>query len=400
MGRLLYDLGVVDKRTMEKYKREAENMGKASFALAWVLDEGTAEREHGVTIDIATNKFETASTAFTILDAPGHKDFVPNMIAGASQADFAVLVIDAGTGNFESGLRGQTKEHALLVRSIGVQRLIVVVNKLDSVNWSQARYDEITQQISAFLTAAGFSSNRISFVPCSGLQGDNITRRSTAPSSNWYTGPILLDLLENSEPSTQNRTLSGPLRLPISDVFSRSVQFPISVAGRISSGSIQVGEKVVVVPGNDTAYVKGLEVNDEPAEWAVAGQNAVLHLSDIDASHLKGGDLVCSHDSPVLPRKTFSLKILAFDHVMPIPVSVVVGRLDVPGKVKTLSALLDKTSGKAISKKKPRIIKPGEVARVEIEVDVEGGVPLEEGARVVLRAGGETVATGLVEKMA
>src|ERR1700712_289766 len=179
MGRLLYDLKVVDQRTIDRYKKEAEKMGKSSFALAWVLDQGSEERARGVTIDIATNKFETDKTAFTILDAPGHRDFIPNMIAGAAQADFAVLVIDASTGSFESGLKGQTKEHALLVRSMGVQRIIIAVNKLDTVSWSEDRFTEIKTQISAFLTAAGFQEKNLSFVPCSGLQGDNIARKST-----------------------------------------------------------------------------------------------------------------------------------------------------------------------------------------------------------------------------
>lgn len=399
MGRLLYDLKVVDQRAVERYRREAEKLGKASFALAWVLDEGTDEREHGVTIDIAMNQFETDSTAFTLLDAPGHKDFVPNMIAGAAQADFAVLVVDASTGSFESGLRGQTKEHALLVRSMGVQRLVVAVNKLDSVDWSKERFDEITQQTSAFLTAAGFQTSKISFVPCSGLNGDNITKRSEA--CPWFDGPIFIELLENSEPVSQRQTLDGPLRLPVSDVFSGGTQYPISVAGRLTSGSVQVGDKVMIVPSKESAFIKALEVDKEPVEWAVAGQNATLHLSDIDTANttIKGGDVVCAFGSPVPSRTTFPLKILAFGHIVPMFVNVVVGRLDVPGRVSKLISLIDKSTGKAETgwKKKPRMVKPGAAARIEIEVQVEGGVPLEEGARVVLRAEGETVATGLIE---
>src|SRR4051794_39639196 len=193
MGRLLYDLKVVDQRSLDKLRKEAENIGKSSFALAWVMDQTSEERSRGITVDIATNHFETKRTRFTILDAPGHRDFVPNMIAGASQADFAVLVIDASTGNFESGLKGQTKEHALLVRSMGVQRIIVAVNKMDSAEWSKDRFDEIEQQMSAFLTAAGFQPKNVSFIPCSGLQGDNILRRSSEAKSSWYTGHTLVE---------------------------------------------------------------------------------------------------------------------------------------------------------------------------------------------------------------
>lgn len=285
MGRLLYDLNVVDQRTIEKFRKEAEKIGKSSFALAWVLDQTTEERNRGVTMDIATNYFETEKTKFTILDAPGHQDFIPNMIAGASQADFAVLVIDASTGSFESGLRGQTKEHALLVRSMGVQRLIVAINKLDTVNWSHDRFEEIQQQSSAFLTAAGFQARNISFVPCSGLTGDNIARPAPDGLVPWYSGPTLVEQLETSEPTS--RALEKPLRLTIGDIFRGGVQHPLSVSGRLDQGSLQVGDQVVTIPSGEKAYIKGIEVDQETAEWAVAGQNVALHLTDVDPIHLK-----------------------------------------------------------------------------------------------------------------
>lgn len=393
MGRLLYDLKVVDQRTIDRYRKEAENIGKSSFALAWVLDQDSEERSRGVTIDIAMNKFETEKTVFTILDAPGHRDFIPNMIAGASQADFAVLVIDASRGNFESGLKGQTKEHALLVRSMGVQRMIVLINKLDTVSWSQDRFLEIQQQVSAFLTQAGFLPQNISFIPCSGLGGDNIVRRSAEPNASWYTGPILIEALETSEPIT--RALEKPFRLAIGDVFRGGVQNPLSVSGRIDAGSVQIADELLAVPSYEIAFIKGIEIDSsEPSDWAVAGQNVTLHLRDIDAVHLKSGDVLCSPLSPVEPILKFTTKILAFEHVTPMHVDVHRGRLYVPGRITSLVAVLDKSSGQ-VTKKKPKLIQPGSVARVVVEMETP--VPLEVAQRVVLRAGGETIAAGLLE---
>lgn len=392
MGRLLFDLKAVDQRTMDKYRKEAERIGKGSFAFAWVLDQGTEERARGVTIDIASNKFETDKTSFTILDAPGHRDFVPNMIAGASQADFAVLVIDASTGNFESGLKGQTKEHALLVRSIGVQRIIVAVNKMDVADWSEARFEEIRQQMSGFLTSAGFQPKNISFVPCSGLEGGNILTRASDARSSWYAGPTLVEELDMSEPSTH--ALDKPLRMTISDVFRGGVQNPLSISGRLEAGNIQVGEQVIIMPSGEKAQIRSLEGDDEPQDWAIAGQNVVLNLTDVDLIHLKTGDVLCSPLTPIKNLNEFKAKMLAFDHLTPMNIDVHKGRLHVPGRIAQLVAVLDKSSG-AVLKKKPKIVQPGTVVRVVVQLDQ--AVPLEAPARVVLRANGETVAAGLIE---
>ena len=423
MGRLLYDLNVIDKRTIDRYQREAASMGKSSFHLAWVLDQGTEERAHGVTMDVATNRFETPSTAFTILDAPGHRDFVPNMIAGAAQADFALLVLDASPGSFESGLRGQTKEHALLVRSLGVQRLIVAVNKLDAAEWAKDRFDEVSQQTSAFLGAAGFAADRVAFVPCSGLHGENVVKHSTA--CPWYNGPPLLELLEAAAgqraPSDTTALLAGPFRMPISEILDASaagssgIGAALSVAGRIAAGSVQRGDAILIAPGDAPARVKALDVDRETGRpWAVAGQNVVLHLAitSSDSEEVarlaaaQAGDVVCARDAPIKARTKLPLKILAFEHVMPMFVNVVAGRLDAPARVASLVGVLDKATGKEATtgeggkrRKKPRVVKPGEAARVVVEVLAKGGVPLEEGAKVVLRSEGETVATGLVEVM-
>ncbi|KAI9702919.1 MAG: Hsp70 suppressor, GTPase facilitates ribosomal subunit dissociation [Candelina mexicana] len=392
MGRLLCDLNVVDQRIIDKFRREAEKVGKSSFAFAWMLDQTTEERSRGVTMDIATNNFETSTTKFTILDAPGHQDFIPNMIAGASQADFAVLVIDASIGSFESGLRGQTKEHALLVRSMGVQRLIVAINKLDAVNWSHDRFQEIQQQTSAFLTAAGFQNRNISFIPCSGLTGDNIARPVRDGLVPWYKGPTLVEQLETNEPTS--RAVEKPLRLTIGDIFRGGIQHPLSISGRLDQGSLQVGDQVVTIPSGEKAHIKGIEVDHETREWAVAGQNVVLHLEGIDPVHLKTGDVLCPPSSPLTPLTNFTLKILAFDHITPMHVELHRGRLHAAGRITQLVAILNKSSGE-VEKKKPRLVKPGNVARVNVEM--EGKVALEVGGRVVLRSGGESVCAGLVE---
>ena len=391
MGRLLLDLKVVDQRTVDKLRKEAEKIGKSSFALAWVLDQRTEERARGVTIDIATNRFETESTVFTILDAPGHRDFIPNMIAGASQADFAILVIDASTGAFESGLKGQTREHSLLIRSMGVSRVIVAVNKLDTVDWSKERFDEITHQVTGFLTATGFQPKNISFVPVSGLHGDNLVNRSTNPAASWYQGPTIVEELESSEPTT--RALNKPLRMTISEVF-RTPQSSITVAGRIDAGSLQMGDALLVQPSGEKAYIKSVQLDEEPVDWAVAGQNVVLHLSNIDPIHVRAGDIICDPAQPIQCLDSFTLKALAFDFLMPMQVDVHRGRLHSAGTIESIPALLDKVTG-AVTKKKPKIVKPAAVARLVIKLASK--VPLEAGQRVVLRSGGETVAAGLLE---
>ncbi|KAL3475608.1 P-loop containing nucleoside triphosphate hydrolase protein [Aspergillus californicus] len=392
MGRLLADMKAIDQRSLDKYRREAEKIGKGSFALAWVLDQGSEERARGVTIDIATSKFETEKTVFTIVDSPGHRDFVPNMIAGASQADFAVLVIDSSIGNYESGLKGQTKEHALLVRSMGVQRIIVAVNKMDTVQWDKDRFEEIEQQVSAFLTTAGFQAKNISFVPCSGISGDNINRRSEDANVTWYTGGTLVEELEATQP--YSHALDKPLRMTIGDVFRGSIQNPLSISGRIDSGSLQIGDQILTMPSGETAAVRSLEVDEEPSEWAVAGQNVVLNLANIDPIHLRSGDVVCHASAPIHNITSFTCKVLAFDHLLPSMVDIHRGRLHVPGRISRLVATLDKGSGKVL-KKKPKIVSPGVVARVVVEM--EHAVPLEAPTRIVLRAGGDTIAAGLLE---
>ncbi|KAF4964922.1 hypothetical protein FSARC_7194 [Fusarium sarcochroum] len=392
MGSLLLELKFIEKHTIDRYRKQAEKSGKQSFALAWVMDQRSEERERGVTIDIATNHFETEKTNFTILDAPGHRDFVPNMIAGASQADFAILVIDANTGAYEKGLKGQTREHVLLLRSLGVQRLVVAVNKLDMVGWSQERFDEIAQQVNGFLAGLGFQPKNVDFIPISGLNGDNLARRTEDSAASWYTGPTLIEALENSEPSTA-RALKKPFRMSISEVF-RSTLGTTTIAGRVDSGSVQIGDAILVQPSGEEAYIKSIMVDSDMSDWAVAGQSVSIALTNIDPIHIRVGDMICHTADPINCSDTFTMKAMAFEHLMPMPVDLHRGRLHSAGQIVSITATLDKASG-TIIKKKPRVVQPGGVARVVIKLAAK--VPLEPGQRVVIRSGGETVAAGLFE---
>ncbi|CAN9115988.1 unnamed protein product [Alternaria alternata] len=395
MGRLLYDLHVVDQRSIDKLRKEAETIGKSSFALAWVMDETSEERSRGVTVDIATNYFETDRSVFTILDAPGHKDFIPRMISGASQADFPVLVIDASTNSFESGLKGQTKEHILIARSMGMQHIVVAVNKMDTVGWSKSRFDEISKLMTTFLTEASFLEKRITFIPLAGLTGENVVKKIENSAAHWYTGETLLEALERIDLPTRN--LTKPLRLSVADVFRGDIRSPLSISGRIDAGTLQVGDVILALPANETATIKSIEVQDAPVDWAVCGQIPTLHLTDIDPVHLRQGDIVCSPKDPVKLVKAFTSKLLAFEHVLPMPVEVFRSTLNSPAGIRTLSAKLNKFTGEVV-KKKPRIVKPGEVARVVVQLEKE--LPVEEGMRVVLRERGRTVGAGLMENVA
>lgn len=260
MGHFLYALGQVNERTMRKFERDAQKIGKGSFAYAWVLDETGEERDRGITMDIATNHFETAHRQFTLLDAPGHRDFIPNMISGAAQADAAILVVDASTNAFEAGFDagGQTKEHAVLARSLGVQQLIVAINKLDMAGWAKDRFTEIQAKLSTYLHHVGFKKSNVTFIPVSGLTGENLVKKSVVPElTSWYKdGPSLVEQIDKFD--VPMRLLDKPLRMRIIDFFKGGIGSSggVSVAGNIESGTVQVGEQVMIVPGNETGYVK------------------------------------------------------------------------------------------------------------------------------------------------
>ncbi|KAI0698632.1 P-loop containing nucleoside triphosphate hydrolase protein [Cytidiella melzeri] len=411
MGRLLYELGKMDEKKRIANERASGKIGKSSFSWAWEFDGTTEERERGITMDVALQTMITPKRQITILDAPGHKDFIPNMISGASQADCAVLVIDAAIGEFEAGFErgGQTREHLLLVRSLGVSQVIVAINKLDQVNWDQQRYDEICSLLGPFLLQTGFHPSKTNFVPVGAMSGVNLVRSDHAEAAQlkaWYQGPTLVDQLDCLEPPS--RDLTAPLRFPISNVF-KSQSTGTAVTGRVCSGLVQVGERLRVLPGDETAIVKAIQAETENLQWAAAGFNVTIYLTSVDPIHLNIGSVLCPTNDVIPLATAFTARVIVFDIEVPITAGASVELFhhsrDVPASISKLSATLDRSSG-AVLRKNPR-----RTASAEIQITLRSptyagpasrpqSIPLErfavnkEMGRILIRRGGETIAAG------
>ncbi|XP_017304218.1 HBS1-like protein isoform X3 [Diaphorina citri] len=320
MGHLLYLMGRVSAREIHKHETESKKLGKQSFMYAWILDETGEERNRGITMDVGQSQFETKTKYITLLDAPGHKDFIPNMITGATQADVALLVVDATRGEFETGFEsgGQTREHALLVRSLGVNQLGVVINKLDTVSWSQDRFQEIVTKLGAFLKQAGFRDSDIEYVPCSGLTGENLTTPSQVPAlTSWYSGPCLLDVIDNFK--TPSRPLTKPLRMSVSDIY-KSTGSGYCIAGRVETGVILAGEKVMVQPQNEVTTVKAVYVDEMSVSAAYAGDNVSVTLLNYDQQNVSVGFLLSELSHPCPVSSKFEARIVVFNITTPITI--------------------------------------------------------------------------------
>jgi elongation factor 1-alpha len=313
-GHLIYKCGGIDKRTIEKFEKEAKEIGKASFKYAWVLDKLKAERERGITIDIALWKFETPKYYFTIIDAPGHRDFIKNMITGTSQADCAVLVVAAGQGEFEAGIskNGQTREHALLAYTLGVKQMICVVNKMDdkSVNWSEARYNEIKNEVSSFVKKIGYNPEKIDFIPISGWLGDNMLEKSA--NLPWYKGPTLIEALDRlQEPK---RPADKPLRIPLQDVYKIGGIGTVPV-GRVETGVLKPGQVVTFAPCMITTEVKSVEMHHEALQEATPGDNVGFNVKNVSVKDIRRGN-VCgdAKNDPPAETESFNAQVIVLNH--------------------------------------------------------------------------------------
>ncbi|CAI4218220.1 unnamed protein product [Parascedosporium putredinis] len=294
-GHLIYQCGGIDKRTIEKFEKEAAELGKGSFKYAWVLDKLKAERERGITIDIALWKFETPRYQVTVIDAPGHRDFIKNMITGTSQADCAILIIASGTGEFEAGISkdGQTREHALLAFTLGVKNLIVAINKMDTNNWSEDRYKEIIKETSNFIKKVGYNPKAVPFVPISGFHGDNMLAAST--NCPWYKGWVR---------EVKGNTLSGKTLLEAIDSIEPPSIGGIGTVpvGRIETGIIKPGMVVTFAPSNVTTEVKSVEMHHEQLTEGVPGDNVGFNVKNVSVKDIRRGNaqvIVLNHPGQI-----------------------------------------------------------------------------------------------------
>ncbi|XP_027028891.1 elongation factor 1-alpha-like [Tachysurus fulvidraco] len=338
-GHLVYKCGGVDPRTLEKYETAAAQMGKGSFKYAWVLDKLKAERERGITIDISLLKFNTQKYVFTIIDAPGHRDFIKNMITGTSQADAALLVVSAAKGEFEAGIsrNGQTREHVLLAYTLGVKQLVVCVNKMDLTEppFSQKRYEEVVKNVTVFIKKIGFDPAAVPFVPLSGWCGDNMLAPSQKMS--WFkgwkikrkdgfsSGKTLLEVLDSLYPPV--RTASKPLRLPLQDVYKIGGVGTVPV-GKIETGILKPGMVLTFSPAKLTAEVKSIEMHHQGLQTALPGHNVGFNIKNVAVKNLRRGDVAGNaQQDPPSDVNSFIAQVIILNH---------------PGKIKSgYSPVLD-----------------------------------------------------------
>jgi elongation factor 1-alpha len=401
VGRLFYDSGIISEQEMTKLKEEAAKHGKQGFEFAYVMDNLKEERERGVTINLSYKKILTKNFEVTIIDAPGHKDFVKNMITGASQADAAFLVVAA-----DGGVQPQTTEHVSLLRTMGVNNLAVVINKMDTVNYAQEKFEEVKKKVTEVISRVGYKD--IPFIPASSLMGDNVTKKSD--KTGWYNGPTVIEQIDKFPKPEKPTTL--PMRMPIQDVYEITGIGTVPV-GKIETGVMKIGQKVVILPGRSGTGIPGevrsIEAHHEQLQTAEAGDNVGVNIRGVGKKDMARGDVICDAAAPAKIVEEFEARVAVINHPTVIAKGYTpvfhVHTAQVPCQFVEIKARLDPATGQ-VAQEHPDFLKNGDVAIVKIKPI--GNLVLETAeqnpfmSRFAIRDAGITVAAGvcktLVEK--
>ena len=405
-GHLLFDAGYIDQKTIEQYAKESEKTGAGdTFKYAWVLDTIKEERERGVTIDLSFQKFETPKNFYTIIDAPGHRDFIKNMITGASQADVAILVISAKKGEFETaiGPGGQAREHAFLAKTLGVKNLVVAINKMDdqTVKYGEERYKECKKEIEGLLKTVGFDITKIPFVPTSGWLGDNLSKKST--NTPWYKGTTVFDALNDFTPPP--KPLDKPLRVPIQDVYTITGVGTVPV-GRVETGVVKDGDKVIFNPAGKIGEVKSIETHHVRMAKAEPGDNIGFNIRGVAKNEIGRGEVMGHTDKPPTIAKEFIGQIVIIYH----PTAIAAGytpvlhahTATVGVTFEELIQKIDPRTGQVVEEK-PSFLKVGDSALVKMKplhpMVLESFKEIPELGRFAIRDMGSTVGVGVVKEI-
>nr|CBH37744.1 translation elongation factor 1, alpha subunit [uncultured archaeon] len=393
LGRLLTEAGAIDPHIIEEYRKKAEEIGKATFEYAWVMDTLADERERGITIDVAHQRFDTNKYYYTIVDCPGHRDFVKNMITGTSQADAAVLVVDA-----KDGIMAQTKEHVFLSRTLGVTQLIIAINKMDRVNYDQKRYDELKKELLALLGMVGYKEEHVIFIPVSALDGVNITKKSD--KETWFDGPTLLEALDLMK--VPDKPVNLPLRIPVQDVYTITGVGTVPV-GRVETGKMKKGDTVIFNPPAVKGEVKTIEMHHEEIEEAIPGDNIGWNVRGISRTEIRRGDVCGPVDNPPTIADEFTAQIVVLQH----PSAITAGytpvfhthTAQVAATILEITKKMDPKTGATVEEN-PDFIKAGDAAIIKVKptrpLVIERVKEIPQLGRFAVRDMGQTVAAGMV----
>ncbi len=396
IGRLLYETGKFSEQELAKMKDLAEKLGKKGFEFAFAMDNLKEERERGVTIDLSYKKITTKKFNVTIIDAPGHKDFIKNMITGTSQADAAILTVAAS-----DGVMAQTKEHVWLCRTMGVQQIAVLINKMDVVNYDQAKYNKVKEDLSVLLKTAGYKPESINFIPSSSIEGENVTKRTD--KLKWYNGPTLLEQFDIFEEPKKPTHL--PMRMPIQDVYTITGVGTVPV-GKIETGIIKPGDKIIILPARTgkgvVGEVKTVEMHHESLKEAIAGDNVGLNLRGINKGDIARGDVIAPVDNPPSVAEEFTAQIAVINHPTVIAQGYTpvmhIHTAQIPVQFIELVSKMDPKTGQ-VAQQHPEFLKNGDVAVVKLKpikpVVIEKQSVNPHMARFAIRDAGSTVAAGI-----